>query len=140
MGNLDRFLFSRCIGMSRYICLERPDYPPIRQSTSHASACFRFPPSCNSFLKDPAKGESLDHLRLSPAWNNNGLILFSSRHAAPIPSPSHDGSALTPAPHLVAATLCYKHCYAQRCRHKLCYKLTNIYCPRRYIAALAMLV
>ena len=38
-------------------------------------------------LKDPPKGEreSLGHLRLSPAWNNNGLILFSSRHAAPIP-------------------------------------------------------
>ena len=38
-------------------------------------------------LKDQSKeeGESLGHLRLSPAWNNNGLILFSSRHAAPIP-------------------------------------------------------
>ena len=82
-------------------------------------------------LKDQSKeeGESLGHLRLSPAWNNNGLILFSSRHAAPIPHhptplrastkvlyictstscivstqhpshpTSHDGSALTPATH-----------------------------------------
>ena len=64
-------------------------------------------------LKDQSKegGESLGHLRLSPAWNNNGLILFSSRHAAPIsplpsapclPSPRMTGQ-LSRLPHTRAA-------------------------------------
>ena len=62
-------------------------------------------PTWNNNINDK---ERVQTHPLPPAWNNNGLILFSSRHAAPIPSPSHDGSALTPAPRLVAATLRYK--------------------------------